>query len=386
MVDVVSNIAANRDEGRVTCVASCDLSKAFDAVDRETLFAKLEWYGIADHWFRDYFKDRTQSVRGSSSLENVDFGVVQGSTVGPMLFNLFTNDLSSHLSGGCKVVSYADDSVLLHSAPPTVDGLLQLRQNVEGDLETLSQWFRSNGLKVNPNKTDMTLVGTPSAVKKAANFRLTFEGITLEPADHIKILGVILDQNLSMEKQTARVVQRGYGTLITLKKLRGTLPPSTMETLVRSLVMPHVTYCLPAWAPPTQNLQIRVNKMLNFAIRVVTRKRKSDHVSAARKQLGWMTFHDFIKYRDCALVHRLVHSTEAPENLRSLVCSRADISGRTTRATVDGKLHIQRCRLQATHKTVPVRAFKTWNSLTNATRRNSNPVSFRRSVEAMYAA
>ena len=232
----------------------------------------------------------------------------------------------------------------------------------------------------------MTLVGTPSAVKKAANFRLTFEGITLEPADHIKILGVILDQNLSMEKQTARVVQRGYGTLITLKKLRGTLPPSTMETLVRSLVMPHVTYCLPAWAPPTQNLQIRVNKMLNFAIRVVTRKRKNDHVSAARKQLGWMTFHDVIKYRDCALVHRLVHSTEAPENLRSLVYSRADISERTTRATVDGKLHIQRCRLQATHKTVPVRAFRTWNSLTNATRRNSNPVSFRRSVEAMRAA
>ena len=142
------------------------------------------------------------------------------------------------------MVSYADDSVLLHSAPPTADGLLQPRQNVEGDLETLSQWFRSNGLKVNPNKTDMSLVGTPSAVKKAANFRLTFEGITLEPADHIKILGVILDQNLSMEKQTARVVQRGYGTLTTLKKLRGTLllsfvlPPSTMETLVRSLVMP----------------------------------------------------------------------------------------------------------------------------------------------------
>ena len=87
---------------------------------------------------------------------------------------------------------------------------------MECDLDTIFAWFRSNELKVNPDKTDMTLFGTPACVRNA-KFRLIFEGITLEPADHIKILGVILDQNLSMEEQAVRVIQRCYGTLITKK-------------------------------------------------------------------------------------------------------------------------------------------------------------------------
>ena len=383
VVDAVGAVAANRDKGLVTCVTSCDLSKAFDAVDRDTLFTKLKWYGVSDHWLRDYFRDRSQSVQGGSSTENVDFGVVQGSTLGPILFNMFTNDVTSHLSDSCKIVSYADDSVLLHSAPPTAEGLLELRKNVEGDLATLSTWFRANGLKANPNKTDMTVIGTPSSVKRAGNFQIIFDGVTLTPTDHIKMLGITIDQHLSMEKQTCRVIQRCYCSLVTIKKLCDSLPPSTITTLIRALVMPHLMYCLPAWAPPSQNLQHRINKVLNFAIRIVTKKRKCDHVSAARKQLGWMSFQDLIQYRDCALVHRLVHEIDTPASLRSLVCTRADVSERTTRETTDGKLHIRRCKLEATHKTVPVRAFRTWNRLPHEMRKNSNPITFRSSVKAM---
>ena len=130
-----------------------------------------------------------------------------------------------------------------------------------------------------------------------------------------------------------RVMQHRYGILITLKKLCDTLTPSTMETLILTLVMPHVIYCLPAWAPPTQHLKQRINKILNFAIRIFTRKRWSDHVSAARKQLGWLSFYESIEYRDCVLLHRLVLRSDTPHNLRSLVRTRGNISERTTRAT-----------------------------------------------------
>ena len=241
------------------------------------------------------------------------------------------------------------------------------------------------GLKVNPNKTEMTLVGTASSVKKATSFQINFEGNTLKPADHIKILGVVLDQSLSMEKQTARVIQRSYGSLITIKKLCNTLPSSTIATLIQALVMPHIMYCLPAWAPPTQNLQHRINKMLNFALRIITGKKKREHISDARRQLGWMSFGEVIEYRDCALVHRLTHADDAPECLRALVCTRAEVSERTTRATADGRLHTRRCNLEITRKTVPVRAFSTWNHLPSEMRQNSDTITFRNSVKALYS-
>ena len=144
---------------------SGDLSKAFDCVDRQALLRKLEWYGVSPHWFTDYFSGRMQCVRGSS-MEHVDYGVIQGSILGPIMFNVLTNDLYAHLSDQCKAVSYADDTVILHSAPPSDEGLTALKASVEGDLASLATWFKNNGLKVNPSKTEMSLLGTLPVTKK----------------------------------------------------------------------------------------------------------------------------------------------------------------------------------------------------------------------------
>ena len=95
-VDLVSTIASHREEGRVTCLISCDLSKAYDSVDRNELFKKLGWYGISTHWLLDYFAGRTQTVEGSTTTE-VSYGVVQGSMLGPIMFHfIYFIYLKSH--------------------------------------------------------------------------------------------------------------------------------------------------------------------------------------------------------------------------------------------------------------------------------------------------
>ena len=384
-VDVVGAISDKRDMGQVACATSCDLSKAFDCVSRDALLMKLEWYGISTHWFRDYFGGRTQSVKGSDRLESVNFGVVQGSILGPIVFNIFTNDLPCHLTDHCKIVSYADDSVLLHSAPPTAEGLMQLSRYVEEDLTAISTWFKLNGLKANPAKTEMSIFGTPTAVKKVSEFGVVFDGVHLTPNDHMNILGVTIDQTLSMEKQTAEVVRRCYGVLFTIQKLANTVPASTMKALVQTLVLPHVTYCLPAWAPPTCFLRQRVEKVLNFAARVVTKKRKYDHITEARQQLNWLSFDAIIQQRDCVLIHRLINQAEAPDNLRSLIEYRADVSERTTRASSDSVLNTRRCRLEATRRTVPVRPIQTWNGLPSELRQIGSSGAFKRRLNAALA-
>ena len=196
-VDLVCRVTANSDEGRVTCLSSCDLSKAFDCVDRGALLTKLQWYGISTHWFCDFFSHRTQAIDGGGSL-SVPFGVVQGSAIGPIMFNVFTNDLSCHLSSHAALVSYADDSQILHTAPPTPTGLTELRLRVETDLAALSVWFCSNGLKVNPAKTELIVFGTAAAIKKTAGFSISFDGVQLEPVQCVKILGVLLDKQLTV--------------------------------------------------------------------------------------------------------------------------------------------------------------------------------------------
>ena len=380
VVDLVSTIATHRDAGRVACLTSCDLSKAFDCVDRNLLFIRLGWYGISSHWFLDYFSNRTQSV-GSGATTDVNHGVIQGSILGPIMFNIFTNDLSCHLPSRASVISYADDSQLIHAAPPTSADLTGLRLAVEADLAALSAWFRSSGLKVNPAKTELILFGTASSLKKTSDFKVSFDGAELKPAPKIKILGVVLDPELNMHQQVGNVTGRCYGSLITISKLRDTLPQNTLTHLIQALVFPHITYCLPAWAPPTQQQRHRIDKVINFATRIVTKKRRHEHITASRRALGWMPFNALIEYRDCVLMHSIIHQHDGPERLKALVSYRADVSERVTRSTSAGLLETSRCRLESTKMTVPVRSVRKWNELNCDVRGNSRVRSFKKSVK-----
>ena len=284
VIDIVSHIYSNIDSGMVTAISSTDLSKAFDCVNRSALLSKLECYGISPHWFADYFTDRHQIVKGGNapSLE-VAYGVVQGSIVGPLMFLLFTNDIQCYVSAACKLVSYADDMQLLHASFPSVCDLARLRSCVETDLATVSAWFRHNGMKINPSKTEFILIGTPSNTRKAAELTVTFGASQLSSAESIKILGVHIDRNLTWQPQTSNVVQRCFGCLLAINKLRHVLPTATLKSLIESLIFPHIRYCLPAWAPITAAQRQRLEKVINFAVRVVTGLRRRDHVTPSRK-------------------------------------------------------------------------------------------------------
>ena len=296
------------------------------------------------------------------------------------MYNLLTNDLPCHLSNQASIVSYADDSQIIHSARPTPSDLAQLRLTVEADLSNLSAWFTSNGLKANPSKTELILFGTAPSLKKVSDFSITFDGLNLQPAQHIKILGVVLDSELSMRPQVSNVTKRCYNSLLTINKLRDTLPRKTLVHLIQSLAFTHITYCLPAWAPPTQQQRHRVDKAINFTTRIVTRKRRHEHISAARRELGWMQFDAVIDYRDSVLMHSIVHRDQGPQRLKAFVSHRADISQRATRASSAGLLETRRCRLEATKMSVPDRAVRAWNRLP-ASVRGSTTCSFKKHVK-----
>ena len=160
------------------------------------------------------------------------------------------------------------------------------------------------------------------------------------------------------------MTKRCYGSLLTINKLKDTLPRTTLVHLIQSLVFPHITYCLPAWAPPTPQQRNRIDKIINFATRIVTKKHRHEHIAASRRELGWMPFRKTIIYRDSVLVHTIIHQDQGPQRLKDLVSYRSDVSERMTRATAAGQLETCRCRLESTRMTVPVRAVRAWNELT----------------------
>ncbi len=89
------------DKKSISLLTLCGLSKAFDSVSHYILLSKYTNLNIDSFWFKDYVSNRSQSVRLNntvSSIQNIAFGVPQGSILGPILFNIYVNDVADYIT------------------------------------------------------------------------------------------------------------------------------------------------------------------------------------------------------------------------------------------------------------------------------------------------
>ena len=135
---------------------SCvDISKAFDIINHSILLRKLEYYGVhgkAQYWFKRYLSQRKQYVyykNHKSESKAVSVGVPQGSFLGPLLFIIYSNDMTKLLRYCSSVIIFADDTTIYHAGTNRTE----VYRNMNSDLETLSDWFKANKLSVNASKT-----------------------------------------------------------------------------------------------------------------------------------------------------------------------------------------------------------------------------------------
>ena len=164
-------------------------------MDHDILLSKLNHYGIRGasyQWFKSYLTGRQQYstiAQLRSDLCSNNYGVRQGSVLGPILFLLYINDLNQAILHS-KVHHLADDTNFLYAS----HSLKNLNKTINFGLSNLVQWLRANKIYLNVNKTELVIFRSKKKNYKNLNFRLS--GQKVEPKHHTKYLGVILDEHL----------------------------------------------------------------------------------------------------------------------------------------------------------------------------------------------
>ena len=173
---------------------------------------------------------RTQRVQIGDTLSdtrNIYLGVPQGSIGGPLLFNIYINDIFD-VPQHAQLTLFADDDT---TALFVGDTPQEVEQMIETDMARLATWFRANGLSMNWSKTGVIQFLTPRGITTIQNKNFTCEGRTIDLLTEIKFLGVYLDKKLTFEQHTKHIRKKICSGIAAISRTRKILPHECLLAL-----------------------------------------------------------------------------------------------------------------------------------------------------------
>ena len=245
LIHMLSHWQRHLDNGKAIAGVLMDLSKAFDCISHDLLIAKLNAYGFSKSallLIKSYLTDRYQRVVANgvfSSWRNMKIGVPQGSILGPLLFNIYLNDLFYSVSD-VEFCNYADDNTL-YSHDDSLDVLLS---RLEDKMIGVSEWFRQNGLQLNADKCQLIVLGR----RRESPVSIVVNGLRLEECSTVKLLGILLDNKLSFREHVNVIVRKASSKLHALKRIKHFFSTDKMLLVAKAFIFSTIGYCPLVWS------------------------------------------------------------------------------------------------------------------------------------------
>jgi hypothetical protein len=287
LLRVANMINHGFNTNKATGIVFLDVAKAFDRVWHNGLIHKLIALDIPPyliHILDSYLKDRAFKVSINeqlSSLRPIAAGVPQGSVLGPVLFNLFTNDIPNNMHK-TNIALYADDVAVISSSWSSQE----IGKNLQNALDHLSAWYEMWRIQLNNDKTTATLFSRRTKRKHPEpSLFLNAKPITFTNSS--KYLGVILDKKLTWTEHATMVKSKAHQKFAALFPLfrTKTMNFETKLTLYKTIIRPIITYASPIWSNSIHNAHIeRIQLLQNRVLRMIFQAPRSTKITLLHEQ------------------------------------------------------------------------------------------------------
>ena len=320
------------DKGNAVFSMFLDFRKAFDCVDPQILISKLKYYGVrgvASQWFESFLKDRLQctTINGvRSGVRKVSYGVPQGSTLGPLMFLVFINDLPN-ASNMFQCTLFADDCTLTTSFRNIPLNYSQVANNINSELNLLSEWFQENKIMVNYNKTKFIIF----TLGKYIDFPcIHIQNHIIHQTELIRFLGVIFDFNLNFKEHLKYITNKISKWLGILFKLKCFLPTPILLRIYKSFIHPYILYGLEVWYGSYQYIGEKIFILQKKALRCIYKLPYNDHTSHYFKISRILKVFDLYKHNMIIISYKMFNF-RMYESLRMKLVQHSEFHSYNTR-------------------------------------------------------
>ena len=245
---------------KILSLISFDVRGAFNGVDVEVLVKRLKRRGIPQlivNWTQSFCTGRNAAVTvNGETTQFTDLpqsGFPQGSDVSPISFLFFNADLvSSKLNRNEGAMAFVDDYTAWVVGDSAEENTGKLQSTI---VDRAEKWARASGASFEADKT--AFVHLTRNTSRLSTAPLRIDGREVAPKDEVKVLGVLVDQQLRFKGHLARIGKRGLKAALALKRMKG-LSPKAARILFTTKVAPVIDYASPIWSIGTAQQTARI--------------------------------------------------------------------------------------------------------------------------------
>ena len=313
-----------------------------------------------------FLTDRLQVVVSNSSSScflPLNYGVPQGSVLGPLLFSIYINDLPLSIQACCEL--FADDTTIhsSHSDLATTTKMLQ------DSVDNLVEWAKQNHMSLHPSKTKSMLITTR---QKRQNMQtklppLFINNHQVEEVDSHKVLGVTIDNNLSWTSHLSVLSKTVSKKVYMLTKIKHFLNLHARKLFFHAHIQSIIDYASTVWDSASANTIKHLNSLHKRALKLVLLKSNS-LTFADYKRLDILPLKYRLQYNKGVMMHKIISGC-APSSLIS--------SFKLSHSHHSRKLYVQIPRIDLFKGSLTYSGAILWNSLPDSLRTCASLISFK---------
>ena len=321
---LIGTVLKNIENKKITVAVLLDLSKAFDTIKHEIMLRKLELYGVRGiplQWFQSYLSERKLRVKCRTTCSNeetysdqysIEYGTPQGSCLGPLIFLIFVNDMSLHLSDG-DIIQFADDTTLIFGHR----NKNYLKFCIERELAILQDWFYANKLTLNVDKSVYLLFERNNT---KCDLNISVCGKVLPRCSDAKFLGTWIDDALNWRAHIRKLKAKLKSGLGMMRRANKYLSSAAKRTLYYGQVHSNLSYGVSVWGTMINKGQVReLSDIQRKCVKLIYNKNGCDYFKMARIP----TLEQLIVLEQCKMGFKLC-TNQLPKGLSKLLTTNHD--------------------------------------------------------------